>query len=158
MKMIEKMTGKALPDCSDDDETCSTTSTSETDDDEDDDDIMIDEDGVMSVVYSDCQTSVEQLSRPSVSFATPLVTDIHFRPRTLRQDKALLYYSDADYRSFRRDFHRGEKHHHSVRFLPQVVTDVWKYDVEHDDSLYYSEQEIQEYVGSLVLFVSHSGG
>jgi hypothetical protein len=110
----------------------------------DDDDVSSsfeEDNSVLTTVFSDCR-SVEE-SPLTVSFATPLITDIHFRPRTLRQDKETLYYSDKDYRTFRRDFHRGE---HSVRFRPQVVTQVWQYKVEHDDSLYYSEQEIQEYV------------
>jgi hypothetical protein len=161
----------------DDDTTCSTTSSSETEEDElsyssfDNDD-----DNDVTSVYGDCRskeednednTSLMRLGKKkSVSFATPLITDIHFRPRTLRQDKATLYYGDADYRFFRRDAYREakaaaaakhdtnnnrpeeEEEGRRVHFgSPQVVTTVWEYDYERDDALFwYSEAEIQKYV------------
>jgi hypothetical protein len=128
-------------------------------------------------VYGDCRSKEDEendRSKKSVSFATPLITDIHFRPRTLRQDKATLYYGDADYRFFRRDAYREakaaaaakndanndknrpeeeEEGQRRVRFASsQVVTTVWEYDYERDDALFwYSEAEIQKYVCLLVL-------
>jgi hypothetical protein len=143
----------------DDDTTCSTTSNS--DDDEDDDSSSSCEE-----IYGDCRSKLaaDDISpHPSVSFATSLITDIHYRPRTLRQDKTVLYYCDADYRSFRRDAYREQQAKQKennndrqqapaegercVRFQSQVVTKVWEYDYDRNDSLYwYSEAEIQEYV------------
>jgi hypothetical protein len=162
----------------DDDTTCSTTSSSETEEDELSNS-SLDEDDTTSV-YGDCRSKEEDSEdtslllrlghKKSVSFATPLITDIHFRPRTLRQDKATLYYGDADYRFFRRDAYREakaandanidnnrpeeeEEGQRRVRFASsQVVTTVWEYDYERDDALFwYSEAEIQKYVCLLVL-------
>jgi hypothetical protein len=162
----------------DDDTTCSTTSNSDDDDDDDSSSSCEDEATTAAEeeeeIYGDCRSKLSP--PPSVSFATPLITDIHYRPRTLRQDKVSLYYCDADYRSFRRDAYREAKKKEdndrqqtknggggnpaqeqgppraegelrSVRFQSQVVTKVWEYDYDRNDSMYwYSEAEIQEYV------------
>jgi hypothetical protein len=148
----------------DDDTTCSTTSNSDDDDDDSSSscEATAEEE---EEIYGDCRSKLSP--QPSVSFATPLITDIHYRPRTLRQDKVSLYYCDADYRSFRRDAYREAKKaddqqtngggpqeqrepsegERSVRFQSQVVTKVWEYDYDRNDSMYwYSEAEIQEYV------------
>lgn len=120
-----------------DDETASTTS-------------VTDDDASYSFsVYSDCQSEMAA----TVTFATPLITDIHYRPRTLRQDKYKLFYSQSDYRSFRRAFDAGQN---NVHFPPEVVTHVWEYDSLIDDeddvgsSLYYTDAEIQDFLDEFV--------
>jgi hypothetical protein len=48
---------------------------------------------------SDCDLAVRRTR--SVSFCSPLVTQVHTRPRTSRLDKRSLYYCELDYRIFR---------------------------------------------------------
>jgi len=115
-------------DCNDDDDTASTVSI--TDD-------------------SSCSSSDDSLSSTGfsrVTFAEPLVTEVYLRPTTTLHEKHVLYYSDYDYREFRRDyFYR--KRESLVQFDDKVVTDIWEIPTpEEKDALYYSESDLQGYV------------
>lgn len=85
---------------------------------------------------------------PVVHFATPLISQVHIRPRTETVDKRSLYYSESEYRRFRREFAQEETEAEAgVVFHENVVTDVWEFEPPKDSSvLYYSEAELQSYV------------
>ena len=76
-----------------------------------------------------------------VSFATPLVTAIYERPITPFDEKKELYYTDSDYREFKRNYFFRKP---DVQIHDKVVTDVWVIPVPDDPSeLYYSEEDLQ---------------
>lgn len=81
---------------------------------------------------------------PVVHFCTPLVTHMETRPRTTAEDKKSLYYSESEYRRFRREYAAETNAAGTVIFHDQVVTEVWEYEAPADPSvLYYSETELQ---------------
>jgi len=84
-------------------------------------------------------------STASVSFAEPLVTHIHVRPLTTRQEKRDLFYSDRDFRQFRYEYLYGVEPRDSVvRFSNEVVTQVHVYPGPvNKETLYYSEKDLQ---------------
>jgi hypothetical protein len=80
-----------------------------------------------------------------VTFANPLVTQVHFRPTTTISEKRDLFYSDVDYRLFRRNYHFQRDT--LVGFKEKVVTDVWEIPpVDCPEDLYYSNSDLQRYV------------
>lgn len=80
-----------------------------------------------------------------VTFADPLVTQIHFRPTTTLLEKRELFYSDIDFRTFRRNYHFQRDT--QVGFKEKVVTDVWEIPpVDCPEDLYYSNSDLQRYV------------
>lgn len=90
----------------------------------------------------------------AVSFAEPLVTAIHVRPPTTWEEKRRLYYSDGDYRSFRKDFYlygRKEPRDSLVSFSDSVVTSVHTYPLPEDKNiLYYSESDLKQFLEDFV--------
>jgi hypothetical protein len=93
-----------------------------------------------------------------VSFCTPLVTATYVRPTTTMQEKYALFYTDMDYREFRRNFivmnriHSGQVqnqsfHHHRhtvVQIHPNVVTAVYTIPTVEDPSdLFYTKADLQ---------------
>lgn len=85
---------------------------------------------------------------PSVAFASPLVTEIRYRPTTTREEKALLFYTDSEYRSFRRDyFDERRSRKRVVRFSTELVSDTHEYESPEDTAaLYYNETDLQRCV------------
>ena len=83
----------------------------------------------------------------TVMFAEPLVTAVYYRPVTSIEDKAILHYNDADYRTFRSQYMHRKKTC-IVRF-PQtsVVTKVYEYPkADNIESLYYNESDLQRFL------------
>lgn len=109
----------------------------------DDDD---DDDTASTVSLADDTSCSSSEGCAGVSFASPLVTAVFVRPSTTLQENRALYYTDFDYREFRRDyFYR--KRESVVRFRPDVVTEVREIPmVEQPDDLYYSQSDLQGYV------------
>jgi hypothetical protein len=124
----------------DDDETASTISTADD----------------SSCCSSDCLTSTSTTRTTLVSFDTPLVSAVYVRPYTTLQEKRLLYYTDLDYREFRRDYFYRPRGDRLVQFQPTLVTAVYSVPAMPEDAtaegavaksdLYYSEADLQGYV------------
>jgi hypothetical protein len=116
----------------DDDETASTMSTADE-----------------SSCCSDCSDEGfrrQRLTKTVVSFDTPLVTAVYVRPFTTLQEKRALYYTDFEYREFRRDYFYRPRDR-QVQFSPNLVTKVHSIPpVEDPSDLYYSEADLQGYV------------
>lgn len=98
--------------------------------------------------------------RTAVSFDARLVTAVYLRPRTTMQEQRDLYYTEYDYREFRREyvFHKQkeiannrngkqppQKQKPRVQFCPSVVTTIHEGPFLASDPtlLYYSESELQ---------------
>ena len=82
-----------------------------------------------------------------VTFSSPLVTNIHTRPRTSKEDKYYLHYSERDYMDFRYECITGKQRTRRVSFARNVVSDVHevqKFTSENKSAMYYSETELQE--------------
>lgn len=121
-----------------------------------------DDDDTMSTISA---TSSES-SLATVSFVQPLVTAVHYRPRTTLEEKAKLYYQDAEYRQFRHEYIYGRRQRKRVNFSSSLVSDVWAYEAQGDKaSLYYAQSDLQRYVacsverlygiGSIISFFAH---
>lgn len=95
----------------------------------------------------------------SVTFAPTVVSATHYRPRTRREEKSQLFYTDADYRSFRHEFIYGRRRGKRVNFSSSLVSEVWGYEVDGEkSSLYYSEADLQRCVKVLLLRYKWDGG
>jgi len=92
--------------------------------------------------FSTTSSGDGQLHGGVVTFATPLVTATFERPRTSSpEEKASLYYTDAEYREFKRAYFFRQR---DVQIHDRVVTDVWEIPVAEEPSeLYYSESDLQ---------------
>jgi hypothetical protein len=82
----------------------------------------------------------------SVSFATPLVTDVFERPKTTQEEKHNFYYTEVEYREFRNDCLRGrEPRERIVKFDPKIVSKVHTYSIAvNKDILFYSDSDLQK--------------
>ena len=79
-----------------------------------------------------------------VTFAEPLVTEVHLRPYTSRQEKQRLFYNESDYMEFKRDYFYGTTRDTIVRFTETVVSHVWTVPKHEEPStMYYTETELQ---------------
>lgn len=79
-----------------------------------------------------------------VTFADPVVTEVHTRPYTTRQERNRLFYNDQDYLEFKRDYFYGTSRETIVKFKETVVSHVWTVPKHEEPSdMYYSEQELQ---------------
>lgn len=101
--------------------------------------IELDEDDqTVSTVNDDESISI---AGSSVTFATPLVTAVYERPVTSLDEKKHLYYTDAEYREFKRNYFFRKP---DVQIHDRVVTDVWEIPVPEEPSeLYYTESDLQ---------------
>jgi hypothetical protein len=87
----------------------------------------------------------------SVTFAEPLVTEVHFRPYTTRQEKQVLFYNERDYLEFKRDYYYGTTRNTLVKFAATVVSQVWTVPQHEDPSqVYYTEAELQQFLDEFV--------
>lgn len=80
-----------------------------------------------------------------VTFADPVVTEVHTRPYTTRQERQALFYTDQDYLEFKRDYFYGTSSRDTlVKFKETVVSHVWTVPRHEDPSeMYYTEAELQ---------------
>jgi hypothetical protein len=91
----------------------------------------------------------------TVSFAAQVVTQVHYIPRTLPEEKATLFYTDVEYRQFRKDFCSGGARRGSiVKFSPQIVSSVWTYSdtatLDNKEAMFYSESDLQRFLDEFV--------
>jgi hypothetical protein len=111
-----------------------------------------DDDETASMISSD--GSLSSSTGPSVTFADQLVSNVYSRPKTLREEKRALFYCDADYRFFRKDFllnGNRESRESVVKFKEEIVSDVHVYQCEVDSSsLYYSESDLKRFLDEFV--------
>ena len=78
-----------------------------------------------------------------VTFAEPLVTEVHLRPYTTRREKRVLFYQEQDYMEFKRDAFYGRRDT-LVQFADDMVSDVWTIPaLENPSEVYYTEGELQ---------------
>lgn len=104
-----------------------------------------------------CSSDESHNNGNRVSFCSPLVTATYVRPTTTSREKLELYYSEMDYREFRRNYlvlnriqaSRLEQTRHKsvVQIHPQVVTETHTIPSHEDPTdLYYSQADLQGYV------------
>ena len=99
---------------------------------------------------SDDEYPVEQAT-PSrtrlVSFAEPVVTEIHYRPKTTKAEKYTLFYDEYDYSDFKIAFITGKSPRtRKVSFSHDIVSHVHVFKGPSSTlrkDLYYSEPELQ---------------
>jgi hypothetical protein len=116
----------------DDDDTASTTS-------------LADESSCSSSTSDCCDNASTRTT--VVSFSNPLVTAVFVRPRTTLQQKRELYYTNFEYREFRRDYFYRKSGESLVQIHRDVVTAVHEVPVvDNPCDLYYSESDLQGYV------------
>ena len=95
------------------------------------------------------------------------VTHVFERPLTSLAEKHELYYSDLEYRQFRREFFRFRKNQvyakestATIRFAEELVSAVHEYEPceSPDSELYYSEDDVLRYVRAMLAFwlMTHS--
>lgn len=98
-----------------------------------------DDDKTVSTVNDD--ESFSTTGSGGVSFAAPLVTAVYERPTTSAEEKRELYYTESEYREFKRNYFFRKP---DVQIHDRVVTDVWEIPVPEEPSeLYYSESDLQ---------------
>ena len=97
-----------------------------------------DDDQTVSTVNDDESFST---TGSGVSFAAPLVTAVYERPTTSADEKRELYYTESEYREFKRNYFFRKP---DVQIHDRVVTEVWEIPVPEEPSeLYYSESDLQ---------------
>jgi len=102
--------------------------------------------------------STSSLELPSVSFADSIVTEVRFRPATTPEERKTMFYCDADYREFRKEFYmwgRREPRDPVVSFSDDVVSDVHVYPApanleEIRSTLYYTESDLKRFLAEFV--------
>ena len=111
---------------------------------------LFDDDDIDTVSTTECSEDDNSFSEssagcdshaPTVRFAVPPVTEIYERPFTTREERRELFYTNSEYREFRRDAFYSQC---TVRFHEDVVTQVLEIPPPEDPSvLYYSESDLQ---------------
>lgn len=97
-----------------------------------------DADTVSTMLSSCCSLGL------GVTFAEPLVTEVHTRPYTTRKEKQVLFYDEHDYLEFKRDYFYGSTRDTLVKFTETVVSHVWTVPKHEEPSdMYYTEAELQ---------------
>jgi hypothetical protein len=100
----------------------------------------------------------------TVSFASQLVTAVHVRPVTSHQDKNILYYTDVEYRMFKREYYlqrRNDRNQSMVSFSDDVIVHelppsiASDYYGQHSD-LYYSQQDLKGFLEDFVASLNQS--
>jgi len=103
------------------------------------------DDGTVITTTSSCSSSLGRA--PGVTFAEPLVTHVHTRPKTSRQEKKFLFYTDREYRTFRREYSLcggREPRDSVVQFSDELVSEYHVYPMHQEkDQLYYSECDLK---------------
>lgn len=102
------------------------------------------DDDTLSTVSSD-DDSFASTGGCVVTFAEPLVTAVYERPVTTTAEKFRLFYTDLEYREFRRDFYQSRRKRTSiVHFASDLVTDVYEYSCQgKKNDLFYNEADLQ---------------
>eukprot|EP00977_Amphora_coffeiformis_P012373 scaffold3058_cov177-Amphora_coffeaeformis.AAC.10 len=104
----------------------------------------MDDDDTMSTMSSSSSDISLGSRGASVTFSYQLVTEIHTRPRTTDAEKLELFYQDSDYRQFRYEYIYGRRAQKRVNFSTNLVSGVWAYEKEGENSsLYYNQADLQ---------------
>ena len=117
------------------------------------------DDGTASTVSSiDEDSFSSSCSEACVSFAEPLVTRVYERPITTLAEKHVLFYSDLEYRSFRRDYFESKQRSDSlVQFDDDLVTEVHEYSIEgRKEDLFYNDDDLQRFLDEFVASLNNS--
>lgn len=88
-----------------------------------------------------------------VTFADELVTKIHYRPRTTREEKYYLHYGEFDYIDFKLEYMTGKSRSRKVSFARDVVSEIHTFPEPSRaevKSLYYSEKDLQTFLDDFV--------
>ena len=106
-----------------------------------------------------CSSDDSNHNSNRVSFCSPLVTATYVRPTTTAKEKLELFYTEIDYREFRRNYlvlnriqacrleRRNERRSTIVQIHPQVVTATHTIPSHEDPTeLYYTQSDLQGYV------------
>mmetsp|Transcript_2628 Transcript_2628/g.3821 ORF Transcript_2628/g.3821 Transcript_2628/m.3821 type:complete len:153 (+) Transcript_2628:66-524(+) len=105
------------------------------------------DDDTVTTIDSDDESSL--CASPGVKFATPLVTEVRYRPATPPEDRAELFYTSKEISRFRRKYRSTRQKH--VQFVEDVVTDVcYTANYSNPRDLYYSEEELQSFLNEFV--------
>ena len=103
----------------------------------------------------------------TVRFGTPLVTATYTRPVTTTEKKPELYYTEREYREFRRQFGRSGRRRCCsqpltttatvVQFHVNVVTEIHEtcHMLDNPSELYYSRTELQGFLDEFVASLAH---
>ena len=117
----------------------------------------LDDDNHTLGTVSSCDTdsfSSTCSSMSTVSFAPSVVSEVRYRPRTSPEEKSDLFYTEAEYRQFRRDFLTGRRGR-LVKFSARIVTNVFTYpdpaaSADSKDAMFYSEADLQRFLDEFV--------
>jgi hypothetical protein len=113
-----------------------------------------------------CSSDESHNNGNRVSFCAPLVTATYVRPTTTSKEKLELYYTEMDYREFRRNYlvlnrmqaSRLEQRRRTsvVQIHPQVVTATHTIPTHEDPTeLYYTQSDLQGYVFNVCSVLTH---
>jgi len=109
---------------------------------------FVDDDTASTVSLSEDSHSS---SSSGVSFADPLVTEVHILPLITRSEKSRMFYSDYEYQEFRREYRNGGRRK-CVKFAPVPVSEVFlRPNVENKDEMYYSSEELRQFLEDFIL-------
>lgn len=102
------------------------------------------DDDTLSTVSSDDDSFVST-SGCLVTFAEPLVTAVYERPVTTMAERFRLFYTDLEYREFRRDYYQSQRKRTClVHFASELVSEVHEYPCQGiKDDLFYNETDLQ---------------
>ena len=115
---------------------------------------MDDDDDTVSTMLSSCSSL-----GLGVTFADPVVTEVHTRPYTARLEKRALYYCEQDYLEFKRDYFYGSSRDTLVKFTETVVSHVWTVPRHEEASeMYYTEAELQRFLDEFVASLDKGSG
>lgn len=88
---------------------------------------------------------------PCVTFAAPLVTQVHLRPFTTASEKSVLFYHASDFKEFRREYRLSllRKRIRCVQFVDQVQVHTIPA-VDNVDDIYYSAAELKQFLEQFI--------
>jgi hypothetical protein len=113
-----------------------------------------DDDDTASTISTSTSMDDSMTDFRQVTFAENLVTAVHHRPRTTREEKYNLHYNEHDYRDFKYEYATGISRQRKVKFAFDLVTEVISIPAPSSklqQKLYYSEMELQEFLDDFVL-------
>lgn len=105
-----------------------------------------------SLLSCDEEEDEDECDTRIVTFSEQLVTAVYTRPRTTKNEKYFLHYTEHDYVDFKVEFMTGRSRNRKVSF--SVEDEI--HSISHFPSkkerqlLYYSEQELQHFLDEFV--------
>jgi len=112
-----------------------------------------DDDTATTVSFCSASSSGEKLR---VSFLEPLVTEVHYRPRTTRVEKYFLHYNEHDYVDFKREYMTGRARNRKVSFKCEDATvHQLPPPAASKQDLFYSEGDLRGFLDDFVQSLNH---